>query len=137
MKNIKRIISYIADLIIINAFTQALFYIVPIQYFAQNESNIIKTLGFFVILVFSTMASVLYAVGMYRYVGNTFGKVLFGIKIVDEKNKKATIKEVFEREFTKWALFYSTLGVYGLYCAVSILFSKRLYHDIIAKTNIK
>ena len=74
------------------------------------------------ILVFATMASVLYAVGMYRYVGNTFGKVLFGIKIVDEKNKKATIKEVFEREFTKWALFYSTLGVYGLYCAVSILF---------------
>lgn len=137
MKNIKRIISYIADLVIINAFTKALFYLIPLQYFAQTESDLIKTIGFFVVILAATMASVLYSVGMYRYVGNTFGKVLFGIKIVNEDNKKATTKEVFEREFTKWALFYGTLSLYGIYCFISILISKRLYHDIIAKTNIK
>ena len=78
----------------------------------------------------------LYGVITNKFFAATLGKILLGLRVVDEEGFKVDTLVIFNRELIKWSYFYATLGIYGIYVLYCIAKDIDAFHDKQNKTQI-
>lgn len=85
---------------------------------------------FYLILYVITCLTIEYI--CFKLIKTTLGHKLMGL-IIYENNEIISQNMFLKREFLKYYMIVSTLGLYILLCAYNVLKSKKLYHEL--KTN--
>jgi hypothetical protein len=137
MKMWKRIGASFIDLWVGNAIMSIV--LIPFKdYFVSAQGTLGGTIFTITLLLFS-MVIILASFSTYSFAkfGGSPGKLLFNIKIRDNKNNKALAEIVFKREILKWTLLYASMMLYALFIFLQIISGKKAYHDSVYNLKIK
>ena len=120
--------AYLADLVVIGSLNRILIH--PIFSLMDSDS----TFSFLIAEMITTgIVYYAYFVLMTKYLSQTLGKMIFGLKVVTLKEEKMTWGTLIFREFI--GRFISKTTVIG-YLLVGILPKKQGLHDIFADTSV-
>lgn len=134
-KALSRIMAYGIDWTIISVFSAFLLFnvFVMLNILSNSQLNVYQTLNsiFIPFYFFSFLIKCFYFVFFHAATGQTFGKLLCGIKVCDINGKNITVFKSFVRFLGYYLCFYSLfLGFFW------ILFNRKRqgWHDCLAKT---
>ena len=120
--------AHLADLVVIGSLNRILIH--PIFSLIDRDS----TFSFLIAEMITTgIVYYAYFVLMTKYLSQTLGKMIFGLKVVTLKEEKMTWGTLIFREFI--GRFISKTTVIG-YLLVGILPKKQGLHDIFADTSV-
>ena len=120
--------AYLADLVVIGSLNRILIH--PIFSLIDGDS----TFSFLIAEMITTgIVYYAYFVLMTKFLSQTLGKMIFGLKVVTLKQEKMTWGTLIFREFI--GRFISKTTVIG-YLLVGILPKKQGLHDIFADTSV-
>lgn len=120
--------AYLVDLIVIAGLRQLI--VSPILGFLGQESAD----GIFSLPnILSAVVFYLYFVLLTKFLGQTLGKMIFGIKVIPLKEKRLSWQTVVFRE---WIGRYISASIFILYALVAFLPKKQGLHDYFADTTV-
>ncbi|QJX63430.1 RDD family protein [Niallia circulans] len=121
--------AYLADLIIVSSVNRILIYpILRIADIPLYESGIFSTVNICTAITFY-----LYFVLMTKFLKQTLGKMIFGLKVVPINKEKLTWDTILFRE---WIGRFISSSFFILYALVAFLPKKQGLHDIFADTAV-
>lgn len=121
--------AYLADLIIVSSVNRILIYpILRIADIPLHESGI-----FSVVNICTAITFYLYFVLMTKFLKQTLGKMIFGLKVVPINKEKLTWDTILFRE---WIGRFISSSFFILYALVAFLPKKQGIHDIFADTAV-
>ncbi|EOR23802.1 RDD family protein [Cytobacillus oceanisediminis] len=121
--------AYLADLIIVSSVNRILIYpILRILDVPLHESGIFSTVNICTAITFY-----LYFVLMTKFLKQTLGKMIFGLKVVPINKEKLTWDTVLFRE---WIGRFISGSFFILYALVAFLPKKQGIHDLFADTAV-
>jgi uncharacterized RDD family membrane protein YckC len=134
-KKVLRIGAFLIDASLTSSMSTVILF--PFSRFFYIGGTLIHDLFTIAILLSIYIIIVsLYGVVTNKFFSATLGKILLGLRVVDEEGYKVETLVIFNRELTKWSYFYATLGLYGLYVLYCIFKDVDAFHDKQNKTHI-
>jgi uncharacterized RDD family membrane protein YckC len=121
--------AYLLDLVVVGSIVRLL--IKPI--FRLLDIPLSETNMFAPVSISSAVIFYLYFVLMTKYLNQTLGKMVFGLKVVDLKNNQLTWGTILFREWI--GRFISVTIIFG-YIIVAFLPKKQGLHDLFTDTTV-
>ncbi|MGM0903365.1 MAG: RDD family protein [Bacillota bacterium] len=121
--------AYLLDLVVIGSINRLLLY--PV--FRAFDLSLVETSMFAPIAILTTLTFYLYFVLMTKFLGQTLGKMAFGIKVIPLKGDSISWGTVLFRE---WIGRFISSAILILYIVVAFLPKKQGLHDLFADTTV-
>jgi uncharacterized RDD family membrane protein YckC len=120
--------AYLLDLVVAGSLNRLLVYPIAIYF----DLSMVSSHPFSFFAISTTILSYLYFVLMTKYLGQTLGKMVFGLKVYDQDFRTLTWSTVIFREFIG-RFISKTVFMLG-YLTVAFTKRKKGWHDMIADT---
>lgn len=121
--------AYLVDLIIIGSINRILIYpVLRVLDVPLHEGGI-----FTIVNICTAVIFYLYFVLMTKFLKQTLGKMIFGLKVVSFENEKLSWTTILFRE---WIGRFISASIIILYVLVAFLPKKQGLHDIFADTTV-
>lgn len=121
--------AYLLDLVVIGSINRLLIY--PV--FRAFDLSLAETSMFAPIAILTALTFYLYFVLMTKFLGQTLGKMAFGIKVIPLKGDSLSWGTVLFRE---WIGRFISSAILILYIVVAFLPKKQGLHDLFADTTV-
>lgn len=121
--------AYLLDLVVIGSVNRLVFY--PV--FRSLGLSLAETSMFAPIAVLTALTFYLYFVLMTKFLGQTIGKMVFGIKVISLKGEKLSWGTILFRE---WIGRFISSTIWITYLIVAFLPKKQGIHDLFADTTV-
>ncbi|WP_415815828.1 RDD family protein [Mesobacillus thioparans] len=121
--------AYLLDLIVIGSINRMIIH--PI--FMALDVPLVKDGIFSPVTIATAVVFYLYFVLMTKYLGQTLGKMVFGLKVVELDGKSLTWGTVIFRE---WIGRFISATILVLYVVVAFTNKKQGLHDLFADTTV-
>lgn len=121
--------AYLLDLVVIGSINRLVFY--PV--FRSFGLSLAETSMFAPIAVLTGLTFYLYFVLMTKFLGQTLGKMVFGIKVINLKGEKLSWGTILFRE---WIGRFISSTIFIAYLVVAFLPKKQGLHDLFADTTV-
>ncbi|GIN60131.1 putative membrane protein YteJ [Robertmurraya siralis] len=121
--------AYLIDLLVIGSINRILIY--PV--FRSLDLSLHDSSMFAPISIFTAITFYAYFVLMTKFLGQTLGKMIFGLKVVDLNGKKLSWGAILFRE---WIGRFISTTVWISYAVVAFLPKKQGLHDLFADTSV-
>ncbi|WP_235816593.1 RDD family protein [Bacillus massilinigeriensis] len=121
--------AYLLDLIVIGSLNRLLIY--PL--FRFMDIDVHATSMFAPVSIATAVIFYLYFVLMTKYLGQTLGKMVFGLKVISLKGKKLSWGAIIFRE---WIGRFISVTLWISYVIVAFLPKKQGLHDLFADTTV-
>jgi len=121
--------AYLLDLLVIGSFNRLIIY--PV--FRALDLSIVEQNMFTPIAIATALTFYLYFVLMTKFLGQTLGKMVFGIKVVNLKGETLSWGTILFRE---WIGRFISSTILITYIIVAFLPKKQGLHDLFADTSV-
>ncbi|MDF1508729.1 RDD family protein [Robertmurraya sp. DFI.2.37] len=121
--------AYLIDLLVIGSINRILIY--PV--FRSLDLSLHDSSMFAPISILTAITFYAYFVLMTKFLGQTLGKMIFGLKVVDLNGKKLSWGAILFRE---WIGRFISTTVWISYAVVAFLPKKQGLHDLFADTSV-
>jgi uncharacterized RDD family membrane protein YckC len=121
--------AYLLDIVVIGSINRLLIY--PV--FRAFDLPLVESGMFAPIAIITAMTYYLYFVLMTKFLGQTLGKMVFGIKVVDLSGGKLSWGTILFRE---WIGRFISSTIFIAYVIVAFLPKKQGLHDLFADTSV-
>jgi uncharacterized RDD family membrane protein YckC len=121
--------AYLLDLVVIGSINRLVFY--PL--FRAFDLPLSENSMFSPIAILTALTFYLYFVLMTKFLGQTLGKMAFGIKVINLKGNTLSWGTVLFRE---WIGRFISSAIVILYIVVAFLPKKQGLHDLFADTTV-
>jgi len=121
--------AYLLDLVVIGSINRLVFY--PV--FRAFDLSLAEDSMFAPIAILTALTFYLYFVLMTKFLGQTLGKMAFGIKVINLKGDSLSWGTVLFRE---WIGRFISATIWILYIVVAFLPKKQGLHDLFADTTV-
>ncbi|MGL4663146.1 MAG: RDD family protein [Culicoidibacterales bacterium] len=131
--------SFMIDMSIMNMFAQVLYIYVFGNSLYITRTNFLHDISvslFYLLLLISVCVG--YQAICYRFLKNSLGKQLLGLKYYHLNGSSLSFETLLRREFMKYYLIYVTVLMYLPYSFIRMYMkdSKPPYHEKITKTHV-
>lgn len=140
----RRIRASLIDILLMISSALILFLPTIIYGFIYNLDT--PNRSYTLLVTLSIVSTVVFVLGLFFYLvilpyfwnGQTIGKKIFSIKVINVKGKNATILDLFLREFFRLLIFILTLCLSLIVDLVIILLGKNKmsYYDVLSSTRV-
>lgn len=121
--------AYLLDIVVIGSIDRLIIY--PV--FRALDFSLIESSMFAPIAIITAITYYLYFVLMTKFLGQTLGKMVFGLKVVSLKDKRLSWSTILFRE---WIGRFISSTIIIAYIIVAFLPKKQGLHDLFADTSV-